>query len=170
MSHRQYRACKDANYRYKVLAPTTLLYAEKAVEERWSIERAAEWMDASVHEAAECLGRYRMSREIEQGKDIAQRLERAFAQWLTRFEDLSKTQRESLAKELNLHVANQLDWAAEQGKSLQEVAEALEPVFDLHAEDEAKPAESSPKLDLNSLFKPRGDQDKPPTWGPSWKE
>jgi hypothetical protein len=127
-------------------------------------------MDASVAEATVCLGRYRMSREIEKGKDISQRMELAFTHWLSRFEDLSKSQREFLAKELNLHVANQLDWASEQGKTLREVADALEPEIDLHAEDEVKAPESKPKLDLNSLFKPRDEQDKPPTWGPAWKD
>jgi len=162
LPHRVYRERKTSEYRWRVLAPASLQIIEDAVNGLWSVEKTAEWLDAAPQDAALCLRRYRMSKEIELGKDAAGRIHKAIASWLSQFDDLSRERREALAKDLGMTIGNQLDWAAGQGQTLSQVAESLEP-----REEEA--AETGTQMKIETGLK-RTDEEKPPSWGPQWKD
>jgi hypothetical protein len=139
----------------------SLQVVEKSVEGNWSVEKTAEWLDATPTEAAECLKRYVMSKEIENQPDPAGRIHQAISSWLSRFDELSKSERQKLAQDLGLQLANQLDWAVEQGLTLAEVAKQLEPKDAIENSDQgfAKDALQQAKNDTE-----------PPRWGPAWKD
>jgi hypothetical protein len=158
LPHRLYRELKPTSYRWSTLAPANLKVLEKALDERWSMEKTADHLDGTAAEAEICLKRYRMSLYIDQGKDAGDRICRAVASWLSRFEELSKTERETLAKDLALHLANQLDWADEKGHTLRQVADLLEPKV-------------APEEELRGKVEVDGKAlTSPPKWGPQWKD
>lgn len=173
LPHRLYRELKPTGYRWSHLAPANHAVVVRALDERWSVEKTADYLDATVSEAEACLQRYRMSLYIEQGKDAGDRICRAVASWLSRFEELSKAERENLAKDLALHLANQLDWAAEKGHTLRQVADLLEPKVDLEAELRGEVEKKVDNHGETLRAMPKDDpnlREPPPKWGPQWKD
>lgn len=162
LSYRLYRELKENSYRWRVLAPASLQVIENAVDGHWSVEKTAEWLDGQPQEAAQCLRRYRMSEALESGANAAERITKAIASWLSQFEDLSKPQREALTQDLALTLGNQLDWAAQQGHTLAQVAEQLEP------KDSFDSAKDPFTRDAEVKAKPK--EEEPRRWGPMWKD
>jgi hypothetical protein len=161
LPHRLYREFKTSSYRWSHLAMASLEVVEKSIAGNWSVEKTAEWLDATPIEAAQCLKRYAMSKEIESQPNPAGRIHQAIASWLSRFDELSKSERQKMAQDLGLQLANQLDWAVEQGLTLAEVAKELEPKDAIEKDDQS--------FTKDGLQQAKSDPE-PPRWGPAWKD
>ena len=147
LTYREYSEAREAHYKWRIVAPEAVKALGKARDERWSLEKLADHLYATVEEASQSLRRYVMSERVNAGEPGAERIFILFREWLDRFEPDEK-ERKALARDLSRQLSSQLFLAAQEGQSLEALAQALE----------------SPDPEGEKRGEDR------PSWGPQWKE
>lgn len=152
-SYRAFLALKPTSYRYNRLAPQGAALTGRAVDEHWSDEKLADYLNCDPAEAAACRKRYLMSKKINAPEQSAERFRKAVFEWIGDVAEIDDATRKRLAQDLARLVGNQLFVAAQAGEDIMELSRAL-------TDEEPPPAKPS-------AAGPSGD---PPKWGPQWKD
>jgi hypothetical protein len=155
-SYRAFLELKPTSYRWGRLAPQGAAQVGRAVEEHWSDEKLADYLNCDPAEAAACRKRYLMSKKINAPEESAERFRRAVFEWIGDVAELDDGTRKRLAQELARLVGNQLFVAARSGEDMMELSRAL-------ADEDAPPAKPA-KPDNG------GPAEERPKWGPQWKD
>jgi hypothetical protein len=150
LTYREHASARDADYRWRVVAPEAVSNLRRAERERWSPEKLADYLHTDAGEASLRLRRFLMSERVNGGENTPQRLNLLFREWLARFEPDAGERRE-LARDLSRLLSSQLHVAAEAGETLADLIDGLE------------------KAEGRTEEKPKaGDGEK--GWGPRWKD
>lgn len=168
-SYREFLELKPTHYRWSHLAPQAVAWLADAHEGRWSNEKIADYLHCGPEEAEACLRRYVVSKRVNSGGSEAERMRRAFSEWIGMqpgMEDLDKAERERRAGGLALIVANHLRAAAGGGLDIMKLS------IELEGSESGSGGKSASGGDDGAApgGKPRGDGDAKPPWGPQWKD
>jgi hypothetical protein len=155
LTYREYAASRDEDYRLRLIAPEAVRTLGASRQQRWSLEKLADYLHTDTDEAAMRLRRFLMSERVNAGRDTPQRLSRLFAEWLARF-DLDEGERRELSRDLSRLLSSQLHVAAESGETLQDLIDGLEK------------SEGGPGAGPGGKPTPRDEE--PRAWGPQWKD
>lgn len=153
-SYRDFLDLKSVSYRWSRLAPQGAALVGKAVEETWSDEKLADYLNCDPGEAAACRKRYLMSKKINAPGDAAGRFRQAVFEWIGEVAELDDATRKRLARDLARLVGNQIFVAAREGEDVMELSRAL-----------AEEAEAA-----GNKSEPPRDAGERPQWGPQWKD
>jgi hypothetical protein len=153
-SYRAYLELKPASYRWGHLATQGAAFVGRAIDEKWSEEKLADFLHSDPDEAAACRKRYLMSKKINAPAASADRFRRAVYEWIGEVAELDDSMRKRLAQELARLVGNQLFVAAQAGEDVIELSKALAEGEETSPE---RPAAGAPGEDRSQ-------------WGPRWKE
>ncbi len=156
-SYREYRALRETEYRWRVVALEAVGYLQQAHARHWSLEKLSDYLHSTPVEAGKALERFVMSNAINSQDNTPDRIKTGFEQWLRRFSELGEGERRVAAGELALLVANQLYQAKVAGETLDQVS--------LELENSLKPDASGPSSIASDPAPPE-----PPRWGPQWKD
>lgn len=157
---REYLRLREADYRFRVVAPDVMRHLEEAEAGNWSDDKLATFIDGPPGETLELRRSYRQARRIFSAEGPAERMQASFCEWLARFEGLDSEERKSLARELSSLVADRLHALGVEGKANQ-LALALGAL--------AHPAPIE-RPSLEEMAKRESEEDGPPRWGPQWKD
>jgi hypothetical protein len=159
-SYRAFLELKPVSYRWRHLAPQGVALVGRAIDEKWSDEKLADFLHCDPGEAAACRKRYIMSKKINAPSASADRFRRAVFEWIGEVAELDDSMRKRLAQDLARLMGNQLFVSAQAGEDVMELSRAL-------AEDEGKPSsqeEPSAKPSDGAPLEKRSP------WGPQWKD
>ena len=162
-SYREFLALKPSSFRWGRLAPQGAAQVGQALEENWSDEKLADYLNCDAAEAAACRKRYVMSKKINAPAEAAERFRRAAFEWIGEVAELDEATRKRLAGDLARLIGNQLFVSAQAGEDVMELSRELAEGGDLPS---GKPTRAGPPRDRGE----RGDRGERPGWGPQWKD
>jgi len=148
LTYREFIEAKTTHYKWRLIVPEAVENLRRAHAEQWSLEKLADYLNSSVEEARQSLGRYIMSERVNQGQTAAERIALLFQEWMTRWES-DPRERKLLARDLSRLLSSQLDVAARSGENLESIVHGLE---------------------KTGLPDPAAEGTGKASWGPGWKD